>query len=148
MDGPTEPVQSAPDSSPENRASALVKGPSYEAIVQMEMSRKAMMDNYLEHGALSVDALFEKFAQLTTLTHDLFSYHYQMVEFLCIRSHLYAVDFKAETVSRRPTDYRRAMLKLLECCCQRDSCSVEGLRQFILGSVDNSFAPIVAVPLV
>uniref|UniRef100_A0A914WZA0 Uncharacterized protein n=1 Tax=Plectus sambesii TaxID=2011161 RepID=A0A914WZA0_9BILA len=123
-----------------NPPSALAQRPSRYAILQLELSRKAMTDSYLENGSLSVDALFEQFA-LTQ--QDLFSYHYQMIEFLCIRSHLYAVDFDAKSVSRRHMDYRRALSKLLLCCCQRTYCFVEDLRELALQSNDNSYAPIV-----
>uniref|UniRef100_A0A914WX02 RGS domain-containing protein n=1 Tax=Plectus sambesii TaxID=2011161 RepID=A0A914WX02_9BILA len=123
-----------------NNLSTATQRPSREAIVQMETSRKAMTDNYLEYGPLCVDTLFEKFA-LTQ--QDLFSYHYQMIEFLCIRSHLYAVDFDAKSVSRRHMDYRRALSRLLICCCQRADCSVEDLRQLALQSSDDTYAPIV-----
>uniref|UniRef100_A0A914WSK2 Uncharacterized protein n=1 Tax=Plectus sambesii TaxID=2011161 RepID=A0A914WSK2_9BILA len=121
-----------------NHRSTVVQRPSREAIVQMETSRKAMTDNYLEYGPLCVDTLFEKFIHAQ---HELFSYHYQMIEFLCIRSHLYAVDFEAKSVSRRHMDYRRALSRLLICCCQRADCSVEDLRQLALQSNDNSYAP-------
>ena len=113
--------------------------PPIETTVRVELNRKAMVDHFLECDALSVDELFEKFAQ-----HDLFSYHYQMVEFLCYRSHLYAIDFEAKSVSRRPSDYRRAVTKLLTHCCQFDRCSVEDLRQLALRCNDNTYAPIIA----
>ena len=98
-----------------------------------------MVDNYLEYDALSVDALFEKLAQ-----HDTFSYHYQVVEFLCYRSHLYAINFEAKSVSRQPSDYRRAMTKLLKRCQGRGLFPSKISGQLAMRCNDNTYAPIIA----
>ena len=129
----------AKESTLTKQKSVRVEWPPHSIIVQLETSRKAMVDNFLEYDALSVDALFEKFA---LASREFFSYHYQMVEFLCIRSHLYLVDFATKSVSRRPKDYRRALSKFLM-RCQEENCSVEGLRQMALVCKDDTYASVV-----
>lgn len=109
-------------------------------MIDSEMIRKAMIDSHLEFGELSMKTLFGKFA---TSQNDLFSYQYQMVEYLCNRSHLYAIDTVNKSVSRRSTDYRRAVALLLMHCFEGNNLLVKDLWQFALLSNDAAFAPIV-----
>ena len=58
--GPTQSTQSAIETTAKKQPSTSVERPPQETTVQRETSRKAMVDNYLEYDALSVDELFEK----------------------------------------------------------------------------------------
>jgi hypothetical protein len=82
----------------------------FERLISIEIARRRLTDGCFSTADETIH-ISELFIRLDTS--DTFKDYRQLVEYIAIRSHLYAFDWQTMMVSRRSPNYRRTIINLL-----------------------------------